>query len=91
MAKRVKYAQKDADPEPVVQYFPETQSLWIDSGKSLGEGETIAKGVVVFYGKDDGTTAEGVRIELAEQVLQPFVDAIMAKYASNPGRYAGRV
>ena len=69
----------------MVKYFPETQSLWIDSGKSLGEGETIAKGVVVFYGNDDDTTAEGVRIELAEHVLKPFVDAIVAKYASKPG------
>ncbi len=63
-----------------MRYFPETQSLWIDSGKSLGEGETIAKGVVVFYSKDDDTTAEGVRIELAEHVLKPFVDAIIAQY-----------
>ena len=84
MAKQVKHTQRDVEPEPVVRYFPETQSLWIDSGKSLGEGETIAKGVVVFYGKDDDTAAEGVRIELAEHVLKPFVDAIIARYAANP-------
>ena len=91
MAKQVKHAQEDFESEPVVRYFPETQSLWIDSGKSLGEGETIAKGVVVFYGNDDDTTAEGVRIELAEHVLKPFVDAIVAKYASRPGRHVDRV
>ena len=67
-----------------MRYFPETQSLWIDSGKSLGEGETIAKGVVVFYGRDDNTAAEGIRIELAEQALKPFVDAIIARYGANP-------
>lgn len=78
--------QTEFEPEPVVRYFPETQSLWIDSGKQLGEGETIAKGVVVFYNKEDGTMAEGIRIELAEHVLKPFVDAIVAKYASKPGR-----
>ena len=39
MAKQVKHTPKDFEPEPVVKYFPETQSLWIDSGKSLGEGE----------------------------------------------------
>ena len=86
MANQVKQARTDVEPEPVVRYFPETQSLWIDSGKTLGEGETIAKGVVVFYGKDDDTTAEGVRIELAEHVLKPFVDAILARCAANPER-----
>ncbi|MCE2500429.1 MAG: hypothetical protein J4G13_06160 [Dehalococcoidia bacterium] len=84
MAERVKDVQKAFEPEPVVKYFPETQSLWIDSGNSLGEGETIAKGVVVFYGKEDDTVAEGVRIELAEHVLKPFVDAIIAKYSARP-------
>ena len=91
MAKQVKHTQRDVEPEPVVRYFPETQSLWIDSGQTLGEGETIAKGVVVFYGKDDDTAAEGVRIELAEHVLKPFVDAIVAKYASKPGHHVDRV
>lgn len=84
MAKRAMNSQQIPEPEPVVKYFPETQSLWIDSGKSLGEGETIAKGVVVFYGKDDDKTVEGVRIELAEHVLKPFVDAIIARYGANP-------
>ena len=82
MAKRAMSPQKVSDPEPVVRYFPETQSLWIDSGKQLGEGETIAKGVVVFYNREDDTLAEGVRIELAEHVLKPFVDAIVAKYGA---------
>lgn len=88
MAKRMNEAHKEFEPEPVVRYFPETQSLWIDSGKSLGEGETIAKGVVVFYGKEDNTAAEGIRIELAEQALKPFVDAIIAKHAAKPGQVA---
>ena len=77
-----------SEPEPVVKYFPETQLLWIDSGKQLGEGETIAKGVVVFYNKEDGAMAEGVRIELAEHVLKPFVDAIIAKHAAKPEQVA---
>ena len=57
-----------------------------DCGKQLGEGETIAKGVVVFYNKGDDTLAEGVRIEFAEHMLKPFVDAIIAKYSSSPER-----
>ena len=82
MAKRAVNPQQISEPEPVVRYFPETQSLWIDSGKQLGEGETIAKGVVVFYSKEDGTVAEGIRIELAEHVLKPFVDAIIARHGA---------
>ena len=86
MAKKLKETRTATDPEPVVKYFPETQSLWIDSGNQLGEGETIAKGVVVFYSKEDDTLAEGVRIEFAEHVLKPFVDATIAKYGSSPER-----
>ena len=85
MAKRAMNPEEFFEPEPVVKYFPETQSLWIDRGKQIGEGETIAKGVVVFYNKEDGSVAEGVRIELAEHVLKPFVDAIVAKYRAKPG------
>ena len=84
MAKRAINPQQTSELEPVVKYFPETQSLWIDSGKQLGEGETIAKGVVIFYNKEDGMVAEGVRIELAEPVLKPFVEAIVAKYSAKP-------
>ena len=84
MAGRVMNPQKISEPEPIVRYFPETQSLWIESGKQLGQGETIAKGVVVFYDKEDDTLAEGVRIEFAEHVLKPFVDAIIAKYGAKP-------
>ncbi len=80
MEQRVNDLQSKFGPEPVVKYFPETQWLWIDSGKPLGEAETIANGVVVFYNKADPTQAEGVRIEFAEDVLKPFVDAILAKY-----------
>ena len=86
MAKKLKETRTSAEPEPVVRYFPETQSLWIGNGNHLGEGETIAKDVVVFYGKEDDTTAEGIRIEFAEHVLKPFVDAIIAKYGSSPER-----
>ncbi len=84
MAKQVKHTPEDFEPKPVVRYFPETQSLWIESGKQLGEGETIASGAVVFYSKEDDTLAEGVRIEFAEHVLKPFVDAIVAKYGAKP-------
>ena len=84
MARGMNNLQREFETEPVVKYFPETQWLWIDSGKPLGEGETIANGVVVFYGKGDATQAEGIRIEFAEDVLKPFVDAILAKYGVKP-------
>ena len=36
-------------------------------------------------------TAEGVRIEIAEHVLKPFVDAIVAKYGENPDHTQGAI
>ena len=42
----------------------------------------------MFYGKEDSMAAEGIRIELAEQALKPFVDAVIAKHAAKPEQVA---
>lgn len=70
--------------EPSVQYYPDTQTLHIESGRPLTQGEDIAKGITVFYAKTQGDPGEcgvsGITIEWAEHLLKPFVDAILAKY-----------
>ena len=65
--------------EPLVKYYPETETLYITNGKPFGEGDNVAKDVVVFYGKENECEVVGLYIECAELVLKPFVDAILAK------------
>ena len=70
-------------PEPVetasVSYLV-SDTLFIQTSRAFREGEEIARGVTVFYDKDDGNTVVGLMIDHAETVLQPFVDAILAKH-----------
>ncbi len=68
-------------PEPVVTYYPEEGYLYIETGRPFGDGETIARNVVVFYDREDETRVVGVCIEMeAEAILKPFVDAILARH-----------
>ena len=68
-------------PEPVVTYYPEEGYLYIETGRPLGDGETIARNVVVFYDREDENRVAGICIEMgAEAVLKPFVDAILSKH-----------
>ena len=72
--------------EPLAQarviYSPETQVLIIENGQRSEVAEEMAQDVVVFYDKDCDTAASSavaVRIDCAEHVLKPFIDAVLAK------------
>lgn len=65
-----------------VLYNPETQVLIIENGQSSEIAEEMVQDVVVFYDRDDDTaptSAVAVRIDCAEHVLKPFIDAVLAK------------
>ena len=68
------------ESEPLVKYYPETETLYITNGKPFGEGDNVAKDVVVFYDQEKESEVVGLYIECAEWVLKPFVDAILAKH-----------
>ena len=69
---------KHQQNEPVVKYYPET--LYVTNGKPFGEGDNVAKDIVVFYDKENECEVVGLYIECAELVLKPFVDAVLAKH-----------
>ena len=91
-----KTAKEETAPwnlEPSVRYYPDTQTLVIENGGRRAEGEHFAKGVMVFYTTEESApgagavsspTVSALTIESAEQALKPFVDAILAKYATAP-------
>ena len=74
--------------EPTVLYYPDTQTLFIENGRSRAEGEHVAKGIMVFYAATTGAELDhevsALTIEHAETTLKPFVDAILAKYGATP-------
>ncbi len=80
MVRKVKRIELEPLPEARVVYIPDTQTLYIENGRTREDAEEMADGVLVYYDKDDEASAVALNIEQAEVVLKPFVDAILAKY-----------
>lgn len=72
-----------------VEYIPESQVLFIENGQDSAIGDDFAEHIIVHYDDDDDDVAApasltAIRIDHAEYVLKPFVDAILAKYGISP-------
>ena len=59
------------DPELVVEYFPDSDTLRLGVGVPAEEGETIAKWLMVEWSKSDEVT--GVVLRNASKVLRPYL------------------
>ena len=46
----------------------------------MGEGDDVCKDVVAFFDRENPSEVVGLTIECAEEVLKPFVEAILAKH-----------
>lgn len=92
MAKHVDGKPWEVSPQARVEYDPKGQILRIENGQASAVGEEIAEDVIVHYDRDDDdapVSAVAIRIDRAEVVLRPFVDAILAKYGvKRPGATA---
>lgn len=78
MAERIiKSEQLEPLPELIAEYYPDTDTLVLETGAKRTEGEEIARGVVVFFDQDGKVV--GVTVECAEILLKPFVDALLEK------------
>ena len=67
-----------------VVYVPESQILYLENGRIRESAEEMARQVVVYYDKEDESTAVAVRIDSTEAVLKSFMDAILAKHGIMP-------
>ena len=70
-------------PPAQVEYIPESQVLFIENGQNSAVGDDFAEHIIVHYDNDDvaaPASLTAIRIDHAEHVLKPFVDAILAKY-----------
>ena len=59
------------DPELIIQYFPDSDTLRLGAGVPPAEGETIAKWLMVEWRKDEEVT--GVVLRNAAKVLRPYL------------------
>ena len=87
MGKSVKQAEWSPTLPAMVEYDPIGQILRIENGENSEVGEEMAEDVIVHYDNDDDcspTSVVAIRIDRAEHVLKPFVDAILAKYGLKP-------
>ena len=74
-------------PSANVIYSPPNEVLFIENGEPSVASDTIAEQVVAFYDKDADdarTRVVAIRIDWAEWVLKPFVDAILTRHAVAP-------
>ena len=79
----MKYPTWESPPPATVEYHPEYQVLLIETGQKSAAGEEMSENIIVHYDKDNDderSSAVAIRIDCAEYVLKPFVDAILAKY-----------
>ena len=74
-------------PFSEANYDVVSQTLLVENGETCTVSKEMAKDVHVLYGHDyDGgelLASVGIRIDHAETVLKPFVDAVLAKYGIN--------
>ena len=78
-----KYPLWKSPPPARVEYNPERDSLFIDSGRTGVVGQEMAENIIVHYDKDkpdEQCSAVAFRIDGAERVLKPFVDAILKRH-----------
>ena len=83
-----KYPIWKSPPPARVEYCHERDSLLFDSGRVSVVGIEMAENIIVHYDKDEPDeqcSAVAIRIDNAEHVLKPFVDAILAKYGVERG------
>ena len=80
MGVRVKYPVVTPLPKATVKYTPESQVLYFENGSIREDASDMAQNIIAYYGKEDETEVVAIRIDHAEIVLKPFVDAILAKY-----------
>ena len=59
------------DPELVIQYFPDSDTLRLGADVPPAEGETVAKWLMVEWSKDEQVT--GVVLRNAAKVLRPYL------------------
>ena len=65
-------------PPIQVEYYPDTQTLHIHNGLETSDGETVSEGLTGFYDAE-GNLAGFLIWCNAEELLKPFVDAILEK------------
>ena len=84
MGHQMKSEQREPVPMATVVYVPESQILYFENGQIRESAEEMARQILVYYDKEDENEAVAVRIDSAEVVLRPFVDAVLVQHGITP-------
>ena len=84
MGRELKSEQKKLLPLATVVYVPEAQILYFENGRIREAAEEMARSVLVYFDKENENEAVAVRIDSAESVLKPFVDAVLERHGIKP-------
>ena len=81
---KVRHEEFELAPYSEATYDPDRQTLLIENGEPGETCQQIAKDIHIYCDGDfSPTSAVAIRIDHAETVLKPFVDAVLAKYGIN--------
>ncbi len=77
-------------PYSEATYDPDCQTLLIENGDSSKVSREMAKDIHILFDAGDNALPSpvAIRIDRAEAVLKPFVDAVLAKYGVAPEKQA---
>ena len=75
------------DPDLVIHYCPDSDTLRLSTGAAPAEGETIAKRLMVEWSHDEEIT--GVVLRNAAKVLRPYLFPDAPIPDNNGGQYPG--
>lgn len=90
MAHGIESEKIDMTPKATVVYVPDSQILYLENGRIRESAEEMAREILVYYHKEDESDSVAVRIDSAEVVLKPFVDAVLVKHGIAPDLSAPR-
>lgn len=84
MGHEIKCTQDEFVPKATVVYIPESQILYFENGLTREAADEMARGILVYYSKEDESQAVAIRIDRAEIVLRSFVDSVLLKHGITP-------
>ena len=83
MGDSMKYPVEGSVSAALVEYYPDWQILFIETGQKSAAGEEFASDIIVHYDKDEDNEPSfvvAIHIDSAELLLRPFADKVLAKY-----------
>ena len=75
----------EALPKPVVTYYAERGTLYLENGKPLGVADGFVSGITPFFDRTDEYQVVGLLFDSAtESILRPLIDEALEEHGYSP-------